>query len=367
MAKKRNDGRKEAKYTYKGKRYSIYGSTKAERDKKWEVKKKELEMNSFTASKDLSVGEYLDRWLDSRQLSLKESTMLTYRKLVRRMSGQALYGDMTFGMIILRDLEPQNVRDLQVALAADLKTRSVNDHLSLLKKAITAACNERIIPWNPTAPIERLKTKETEEPARDTIHRCLTQAEVSAFMAAAEGSWYYNLYRFLLYSGLRIGEASALYVGDVDAKEIRVRKIVERTSAGFVVKPWSKTDAGVRDVPLLPEAREAWRDQVEVSRALFGENNVISIAEPVFRKPKGGIIREDSVNVEIRKICRAIGIDDFTTHAFRVTFISRCVDNNMPVTYLMEIVGHKDVQMTLGLYAHANKDKKREAVLSVNF
>ena len=59
MAKKRKDGRKEAKYTYKGKRYSIYGSTKAEMDKKWEVKKKELEMNSFTASKDLSVGEYL--------------------------------------------------------------------------------------------------------------------------------------------------------------------------------------------------------------------------------------------------------------------------------------------------------------------
>ena len=366
MAKKRNDGRKEAKYTYNGKRYSVYGSTKAERDQKWEVKKKELEETGFTASKDLTVGEYLDRWINTRQMSVRESTIRTYKKLIRRMTRQELYGGQTFGSIMLHDLETQNIRDLQAALASKLKTRTVNDNMSLLKKALTAAYNERIIKWNPVSPVERLKPKAEEEPARDTIHRSLTPKEVETFMSLADGTWYYNLYRFLLYSGLRIGEASALYIGDVDAKDIHVRKIVERTDEGFVIKPWSKTDAGVRDIPLLPEAQKAWKEQMDITCNLFDEG-VPNISAPVFRLPKGGIIREDRVNTEIRKICASAGIVPFTTHAFRVTFISRCVDAGMPVTYLMEIVGHKDVQMTLGLYAHADKDKKRESVLSVNF
>ena len=37
----------------------------------------------------------------------------------------------------------------------------------------------------------------------------------------------------------------------------------------------------------------------------------------------------------------------------------------MPVKELMEICGHKDVQMTLGLYAHSNDDKKAEELKKI--
>ena len=362
MSKKRNDGRKEAKYTLNGKRYSIYGTTKAERDEKWEIKKKEIEAQSYKKSRELTMEEYLKRWLSSREPVVKSSSIRTYKKLVSRMCSEKVYRKLTFGEIMLVDLETENIRALQRNLAKDLSTRTVNDSLSLLKKALTAAVNERILEWNPAAPVEKLKR--TEEPARDTIHRCLSRKEVDAFLSAAEESWFYNLYVFLFYTGLRIGEASALTVKDVSGEYIRVRKTVVRSEAGYEVEKWTKTEAGIREVPLLPQAKKAWDAQRTTNKLLTG---VIDVSKPVFLLPRGGLIRPDRVNSDIRKYSQLAGIEPFTCHAMRATFISRCVEDGVPIKHLMEIVGHKDVEMTLSLYAHADKDKMRESVLAVSF
>lgn len=361
MSRKRSDGRKEAKYTLNGKRYSIYGATRAERDEKWEEKKKEIERKAYKKSKDLNMAEYLERWLSSRESVVKPSTLHTYRKLIKRMCEAKIYRGQTFGELMLVELETENIRALQNSLLKELHSRSVNDMLSLLKKALTSACNERIIEWNPSAPIERLKR--TEEPARDTIHRCLSREEVARFLEASEETWFNNLFVFLLHSGLRIGEASALSIADVDGEFIHVAKTVVRTEIGYEIEAWTKTEAGRRDVPLLPAARAAWDAQRDVNEKL---NGVIDLSRPVFRLPRGGIVRPDRVNTEIRKLCESAGIEPFTCHAFRATFISRCVEDGVPIKHLMEIVGHKDVEMTLALYAHADKKKVRDSLLAVN-
>ena len=63
----------------------------------------------------------------------------------------------------------------------------------------------------------------------------------------------------------------------------------------------------------------------------------------------------------------AAGIEKFTAHAFRATFTSRCVADGVPVKELMEILGHTDVEMTLGLYAHSNEELKKSKLMAVNF
>ena len=86
----------------------------------------------------------------------------------------------------------------------------------------------------------------------------------------------------------------------------------------------------------------------------------------VFTLPKGGIIRPDRVNEDIKRICKLTGIEYFTCHAFRATFTSRCISAGVPVKTLMETLGHTDVQMTLGLYGHAEDQQKRAQLLAVN-
>lgn len=360
---RRSNGKLEYRFYVGGKRYSVYGSTQKECRKKEEEKREQLQTGIYKSSKSLTVAEWLNRWLDNREHVIKSQTIRVYRKLINRVCCQKIdRAGRTFGEIKLLSLEVQNVRDMQKMLLKGVSTRTANDCLSLLKKALTAAVNDRVMPYNPASGVERVKR--TEEQARDTIHRALSRDEVVSFMNAAESSWYYWLYQFLLNTGLRIGEASALIAGDIRDGMIVVNKTVARTEIGYEISRQTKTEAGTRTVPMLPEAWNAVNQQNRINRIVFKK---VDSSKPVFRLPKGGIIRPDRVNDDIRRICEEAGIERFSCHAFRATFTSRCVQSGMGTKELMEILGHTDVQMTLGLYAHSNDEQKREQLLAVNF
>ena len=147
---------------------------------------------------------------------------------------------------------------------------------------------------------------------------------------------------------------------------IRINKTVTRTEIGYEIGNETKTKAGTRTIPVLPEVRKALDEQKELNRLLH-DRNVIEMDKPIFRLPKGGLLRADRVNDDIASICSRAGIERFTVHAFRDTFTTRCVDNGMTVKELMETLGHSDVQMTMGLYSHANEKKKAEQLKAVNF
>ena len=386
MAKKLPVGFREYKggYQYRfvveGKRYSVYGATVKECRAKELQKREEISEKIYHKGKGLQVEEYLERWIESRELVIKSASMRTYKKLIKRISNTPIDEAGTrFGSLKLVELETQNVRDLQKAFLQKqeykdsegktvkmrkLTTRTANDCLSLLKKAMEAAKNERIITWNPCDPVERLKR--TEDPARDNVHRALSAEEWEAFKKAAAESHYYNFYVFLLHTGLRIGEAAALTAGDITGDMISIHKTVTRTEDGYEIAEQTKTDAGRRTVPLRPEAREALEAQ-KINNRMLAKGNVIDMNAPIFRMPKDGIIRPDRVNSDIKSYCKKAGIERFTAHAFRATFTSRCVADGVPVKELMEMLGHTDVEMTLGLYAHSNEELKKSKLLAVNF
>ena len=363
--KYRSDGRIEYRFTVNKVRYSVYGSTVTDCREKELQKRKEIENGTYRKSKSLTVSEYMERWLDSRDGKVVSATLRTYKKLTNRINRQAIdKAGHTFGSLKLKELETENIRQLQNSLLSDgLSTRTVNDSISLLKHGLETATAERIIDWNPCEAVERLKR--TEEPARDTIHRALTREEVETFLKAAAESWYYPLYVFLLYTGMRIGEASALAVGDVTDGFIRICKTVTRTQAGYIIAEQTKTEAGRRTIAARPEAWKAFQEQRSYNEML-NSRRVINLNSPVFTLPKGGIIRPDRVNSDIKRICKKTGIEYFTCHAFRATFTSRCIADGMPVKTLMEILGHTDVQMTLGLYGHVEEKQKRAELLAVN-
>ena len=362
----RNNGSLQLRFTIDGKRYTVYGSTVKECKEKELEKRKAVEEKIVETRKGLTVEKYLDNWLEYRVEigAVKSATARTYGKLLNRIKRTEIDDAGTrFGAIRLTEVEAQHCKALQKALRSELTTRTTNDSLSLLKKALEAAKNEHVIRWNPCDTVERLKR--AEEPARETIHRCLTESEVQSFLEAAEGSWYYNLYLFMLHTGMRVGEASALYLSDLNGNVASVTKTVTRTEIGYEIADQTKTEAGKRTVPLRPEAKAAIDRQRAISQILNGEK-VVEINTPIFRMPKGNIIRPDRVNSEIARICEKAGIEKFTCHAFRATFTSRCVSNGMPVKELMEILGHQDVRMTLGLYAHSNEELKMESLMAVN-
>ena len=71
-------------FTVEKKRYTVYGATIKECREKELVKREEISEKLYKKSKGLTVAEYLDRWIESRELVIKSATIRTYKKLLSR-------------------------------------------------------------------------------------------------------------------------------------------------------------------------------------------------------------------------------------------------------------------------------------------
>jgi integrase len=56
---------------------------------------------------------------------------------------------------------------------------------------------------------------------------------------------------------------------------------------------------------------------------------------------------------------RRLGLEQYTFHALRHTFATRCIDNGFDAKALSEILGHSNVSTTLSLYVHPTLEQKR--------
>lgn len=364
----RENGSLMYRFTVNGRRITVYGSTIKECRIKEAEKIQEIEEQSYKPGKEQTFEQYADQWQDMKAGAVLESTIRSNRVMLNAIIRAPIdAAGNTFGSLKMSDIEAQNVRALQKELAKSRSTRTVNDSISMVRGIFNAAIAERILLWNPAQGIRALKR--TEERAADTIHRALTRQETTIFLNAAKESnaWNYNLYVFLLNTGLRIGEAAALTNGDIVDDEIIVRRTVTRSECGaYKIGSDTKTAAGRRSVPLNAEARKALEDQKAIERLVRNEK-VTNIRTPIFRAERGGLLHATLVNYNITKLCRETGIERFTVHAFRDTFATRCIESGMHVKTLQVIMGHTDINMTLALYAHCMKETRREQLEAVNF
>lgn len=358
------------RFTVNGKRISVYGKTPQECREKEAQRRHELETGLYRSGKDLTVAEYFERWYAGRVGTVKPNTLRLNMANFKRLKDIPIdRAGTTFGALKLAKIEPQNVRELQARLAEKYTTTGVNVSIKFVRSLFNAALAERLVTWNPAEGVKTLKR--TEKEARDTTHRALSTEETKAFFECAAGEWYFNLFKLLINTGLRIGEAGALFPSDIDlqAGTIHVRRTLTRDElGGYMIGDNAKTSNGSRDIPLLPGAREAIIAQRELNRAIFGDSKKIlrlHNQEPIFRSIGGGLLITPRVDEKIAAICRRSGVERFTAHAFRDTFATRAVESGMQAKTLQEILGHADIGITMNLYAHVMEQTKREQMAAI--
>jgi integrase len=152
--------------------------------------------------------------------------------------------------------------------------------------------------------------------------------------------------------GLRVSEAAALNVEDVDLAH---RKLHVRDA---------KTEAGIRAVDVTPRLADDLRDYLDTRPGAKPD-------EPAFPTQAGG--RRDKDNIRQRVIAPAlrkanedriaaglppIGVH-VTPHTLRRTYISLMLAAGADVPYVQDQVGHADPKMTLEIYALVVKRRDR--------
>lgn len=366
-SKKRSDGRYVKTFTLNGKKYYAYGSTQKEAIENAEHKKSELMKGSYKKNADLTLDEYHDRWVEARLGTVRTATLRKQQFDYARVSKTVIdNAGLTLGQMLLQEIETQNIRDLQKAMLkatdpnGDTKysTRTINDSINHLKHILKDAVLERAIVFNPASPVKALKR--TEELARDTTHRALSIDETKAFLQASEDSYYYPVYKFLLSTGCRAGEAGALRYSDIDMKNgiIHIRRTLTKTELGnYVIGEEAKTKAGKRDIPMMDGVRKIISEQRQRNAILFN-NGVSEVEGMLFRSPEGNLLSDTCINRDITRRCKKAEIEKFSAHALRDTFATRCVESGMNPKTLQTILGHNDISVTMNLYAHVMEETK---------
>ncbi len=361
MAKKRTDGRMQKNFRVNGKRYIVYGKNAKELFENEKMKREEIE-NGFRKRNNPTMTEYYERWTEGRRGTVKESTLRGQLKMYKAISEVIIpSAKRKFGELKIKEISIDDLRAVQSELIKTRHTQTVNDYLAHLGHCMGDALKERVIDYNPCCLLNNLKR--TEEKARDTHHRALSLEEQKAFFEndRCKSSYYYNVYRMAINTGMRIGEIGALKYSDIRQGLICVERTITRTETGsYVIGEDAKTEAGRRMIPVNEQIKSILADQKEINALLSG--NLVGMNDLIFRAPEKGLLMATPLDREIKRICKAAGVTPFTMHALRATFATRAIEAGMNPKTLQEILGHSNFNITMSLYGHCLTDTKKQAM-----
>ena len=341
------------------KQFAVYGHTEQELSEKEQKKRLEI-AKGIEKRENPTVSEYYETWLKGRRATVSEATIRTQGKFFGVVSKIKLSdaSNMAFGDMKIKSVKKEDLLSLRDELSKARKTQTVNDYMALIKHIFTDAFEDDFLEKNPFKGISNLKR--TEEKARDTHHRALTKEETALFFGneRCKNSFYYNVFRFAINTGLRAGEIGALRYSDIKNDTLHVQRTITRTEGGaYIIGEDAKTKAGRRDIPMNSIIRDIVAEQKKINHILDG--GVVAIDDLLFKAVERGLLMATPIDREIKRICAAAGIEPFTMHAFRDTFATRAIESGMNPKTLQEILGHSNYNITMSLYGHVMPDTKK--------
>lgn len=348
------------------KRFYIYGKN-AEELRQAENKKRAEIANGLRALYNPTLSEYYKHFTQEREKEVKGATIRAQVIQFELVASVELADGVKVGDMPIKDISRRHVTDARSILLSQGKTpQHLNICFKHLNHVFNYAVSDDVIDKNPIARLPELKRE--AETINETKHRALSQEETIKFFnaARARNSIYLNDFLFMINSGVRIGELAALTIKDVDEKAgyIHIKRTVTRDAVGgYIIGSDAKTKSGKRDIPLTEELIKIICEQQELNKMLYGLNiNDLTL----FKSAEGELLKEYTLNREIKRICTAAGIEYFTCHCFRNTFATRYIEARpQDFKILSEILGHKSIDITLNLYTHVMAEQKENSMKAI--
>lgn len=294
----------------------------------------------------MTVAEWVRRHID-HLTGLRKSTLWDYESYLRKDIGPVLGG------LPLTGLSREHIAKWTQDLAAGgASGKTISNKHGFLSAALNAAVRDGRIPTNPALG-QRLPTSERP----DMI--CLSHEDFARLLANVTEHWQ-PLVEFLVASGARWGEATALKPSDIDltANTVRITRAWKRTydRGGYEIGP-PKTKRSVRTI----NVPRATLDKLD----LTGEWVFLNKAG-TFVKGNGFHDRVWSAAVErtwptkdadgnpLRSTPEAPIIKP-RIHDLRHTCASWLVLAGVPLPVIQNHLGHESINTTVSLYSHIDR------------
>lgn len=359
--RKRKDGRWEARIKIKvngeNKYHSIYAYSYKEAKEKKNAYLKNYSLSpqlSETPANKITMEQLLNTWIIDKELHLKKSTILKYKTII------TTHIVPEIGKVEIKELDTDIINKL---LAEKMKygrkegdKELSNSYIKTMSIIIASALDYAVTsglrnplrgkiakPSGPRGKIMVL-SKEDQYNLEKNIAPSNSTTELGIIIA--------------LNTGLRIGELCALRWSDVDIINniIHVKHSVIRVAADSSVNGNRKTkliidapksEHSIRDIPITQKLQHYLNTCIPVDN-----KNYILSNSTIFLSPR-------TFEYRFHKVLEGCNIDSFNFHVLRHTFATRCIECNVDVKTLSEIMGHSNVNITLNNYVHPSFDDIR--------
>lgn len=373
-------------YTYTdplGRRKFIYANDLTQlREKEEKLLKDQLDGLDIYVAGKATLNETFDRYI-STKYNLRESTrssyIYTYDHYVRE----------TFGLKRIAEIKYSDVLQFYYHLLNQqgISLGTLDSVHCLLHPTFQLAVRDEIIRKNPTDGV--MKEISRESGKNRGVRHALTIEQQRCFMEyIANHPIYYHwwpMFTILLGTGCRIGEALGLRWQDLDF-ENRVINInhslvyypVNGSNKCVLRVSLPKTDAGIRTIPMLDIVKDAFEMLYEEQKENgFNETEIDGMTGFIFCNRFGSVPNPQTVNHTIKRIANNYNADEvvrakkehrdpiilpnFSCHHLRHTFCTRLCENETNLKVIQSIMGHKNIETTLDIYAEATEKKKQES------
>lgn len=295
----------------------------------------------------MTLGEWLDRYIDSRT-GVTKATLYDYRSYLRNDIAD------TIGLIPLSQLSRDDIGAWVQQMvdkgtpAKPVAGKTIANKHGFLSAALNAAVADGKIGANPAA---GTRLPVTERP--DMVF--LTKDDFAALRDEVPAYWR-PLVAFLVSSGARFGEASALRPADVNRANHTVR----------IVRAWKRT-YGIGGYELGPPKTKKSRRTINVPADVLDGLDYAS--QWLFTNSgqgarcRGGPVRVANFRANVWRpaIARA-GISPAPrVHDLRHTCASWLIQSGIPLPVIQRHLGHESIQTTVDLYGHIDRSSAQAA------
>ena len=358
-------------YTYRttvdGKRHTITSTSLGELRLKEEEITEQIEKGLDLDKQNLTLNDLADKYLDDKAKTVQRSTICIMRNMYN------LYVRNTLGNRQVSEIKKSHVKDLYLDMLDknNLSIATIMRMGSILKPMFEVAVDDDIIIKNPAKGVVNQIKKEKGYVGHKKS--ALTERQAKAFLDFVMTNDKYdnvrNLFVFLLGTGCRVGEATAITWNDIDFQNgiININHSVAyvRENGSYIqFMKVPKTAAGIRQIPMLDNVREALIRERERQEMLGVKTPELDgYTDFVFLSTRGTIYRRETVAHNIREIIHDYNavhkyekLPDFSTHQLRHTFATLICKNTSDLKAIQHILGHADITTTMNIYADATKD-----------
>jgi integrase len=288
-----------------------------------------------TVDQNITLSEYGDAYIASRRGFLKERSVECHTSSFVRVKAH-------LGDIRIKDLTPGIIiKFLENCKNEGLKSSTVRCHLEVLSLVLNRARIDGVIANSPALGVG--KYLRVDKASNVEAIKAFTLEQRVAFIEAAKSSPYYTLYRFLLGTGARLGEALALRVSDVSTNSA----VIDETYTGGLIG--SPKSGKSRTVDLPDQIAVLVRQQI--AKTIEQELKQGRQADFVWPNVTGQPASQGSVVADFKRTLKRAGLPlHFTPHCTRHTFATLLLSVGESIIYVQQQLGHSSIKLTVDTY-----------------